>query len=101
MIGQVEPANRRVPPRTPEDRLNTLNRFLRKWADQEIGDLRPGRALGLMDSAFFGRGESDEKTNTTVINWESSLFINRFRDNHELRDKHDNHFQKLKKFLLH
>ena len=87
MIGQVEPANRRVPPRTPEDRLNTLNRFLRKWADQEIGDLRPGRALGLMESEFFGRGKWDEKTNGTVIDWESSLFINRFRDEFQGMDK--------------
>lgn len=82
MIGHVEPANRKVPPRTPEDRLNTLNRFLREWADSNIGDVRPNRALGLMESNFFGRGVQDSKTNTTVINWESSLFINRFRRIH-------------------
>ena len=82
MIGHVEPANRKVPPRTPEDRLNTLNRFLREWADLNIGDVRPNRALGLMESEFFGVGVKDAKTNTTVIDWESSLFIDRFRDRH-------------------
>lgn len=84
LLGHVEPANRRVPPRTPEDRLNTLNRFLRQWADTEIvhkagKNARPNRVISIMDSKVFGSKFFDHKSNSTQIDWEDSLFIDRFR----------------------
>ena len=37
---------RKVPPRTPAQRLNTLHRFMKEWVNQEIAGTinRPGRA---------------------------------------------------------
>lgn len=44
--GQKNTDERKVPPRTPPQRLNTLNRFANEWIDNAIGLTinRPGRA---------------------------------------------------------
>ena len=46
--GQVDD-ERKVPPRTPPQRLNTLQRFAHQWIDAQIGIEinRPGRAYNM------------------------------------------------------
>ena len=86
LLGQVEPdITDRVPPRTPEERLKTLNQFLRQWAETQIADragenARPGRVISIMDSLLFGKKFFDQILNSTEINWEDSLLIEHFRD---------------------
>lgn len=52
-------ADRKVPPRTPNDRIKTLQRFLGDWIDDNIGETRAGRASNFANRKFFGEGDPD------------------------------------------
>ena len=45
---------RKVPPRTPPQRLNTLKRFATEWVNAQIGATinRPSRAANMIDSGI-------------------------------------------------
>lgn len=52
-------SDRKVPPRKPEQRLETLHRFLKSWladnvSDESLVSPRDGRADGMLDSPLFG-----------------------------------------------
>ena len=57
--GLVAADNKKVPPRTPDQRLNTLTRFYRVFVDTNIEESRPGRAahhkerIGMMSDAMM------------------------------------------------
>jgi len=52
---------RKVPPRTPDQRLGTLQRFLNVWINEHIGKKRGERATNWIQRQFFGGDEGFEK----------------------------------------
>ena len=64
-------SDRKVPPRRPDQRLETLHRFLKTWlaenvSDESLESPRDGRADGMLDSLLFGE----------VLEWDSSVIMN-------------------------
>ena len=64
-------SDRKVPPRRPDQRLETLHRFLKTWlaenvSDESLESPRDGRADGMLDSLLFGE----------VLEWDSSAIMN-------------------------
>lgn len=64
-------SDRKVPPRRPDQRLETLHRFLKTWlaenvSDESLENPRENRADGTLDSALFG--ESLDWTSSSIMN---------------------------------
>jgi len=57
--GMIE---RKVPPRTPDERLRTLQKFLGNWIEANISDKRPARGEHFAERKFFGEGDPDQST---------------------------------------
>ena len=63
-------SDRKVPPRRPDQRLETLHRFLKTWlaenvSNESLESPRDGRADGMLDSDLFG----------VSLDWNSSAIM--------------------------
>ena len=63
-------SDRKVPPRRPDQRLETLHRFLKSWlaenvSSESLESPRDGRADGMLDSDLFGAN----------LDWNSSAIM--------------------------
>ena len=63
-------SDRKVPPRRPDQRLETLHRFLKSWlaenvSSESLESPREGRADGMLESNLFGAN----------LDWSSSAIM--------------------------